>query len=96
MDWRGGADLDGLEPGAHVAIVFLCSVRRYLTLLGAQADRLDPDRIGPQPRRARGLLQPVADGVKLLLKEIILRHANKGLSCSRAVLMLMPALAAWA
>src|SRR5258708_681450 len=52
----------------------------YLTLwerklIGWIQIRIGPNRVGPF-----GLLQPVADGIKLLLKEIILpTNANKGL-----------------
>jgi NADH-quinone oxidoreductase subunit H len=69
----------------------------YLTLwerklIGWIQIRIGPNRVGPM-----GLLQPVADGVKLLMKEIILpTNANKGLFILAPVLMIMPALAAWA
>src|SRR3954465_8074843 len=69
----------------------------YLTLwerklIGWIQIRIGPNRVGPL-----GLLQPVADGIKLLLKEIILpANANKGLFLLAPVVMLMPALAAWA
>ena len=69
----------------------------YLTLwerklIGWIQIRLGPNRVGPW-----GLLQPIADGVKLLMKEIILpSNANKGLFILAPVLMIMPALAAWA
>jgi NADH-quinone oxidoreductase subunit H len=69
----------------------------YLTLwerklIGWIQIRLGPNRVGPA-----GLLQPIADGVKLLMKEIILpTNANKGLFVLAPVLMIMPALAAWA
>ena len=69
----------------------------YLTLwerklIGWIQIRLGPNRVGPA-----GLLQPIADGVKLLMKEIILpTNANKGLFILAPVLMIMPALAAWA
>jgi NADH-quinone oxidoreductase subunit H len=54
--------------------------------------RIGPNRVGP-----KGLLQPIADGVKLLLKEIIVPSgANKGLFIVGPVLALGPALAAWA
>jgi len=44
-----------------------------------------------------GWAQPVADGLKLLFKELILpTNANKGLYLAAPVLMIMPAIAAWA
>src|SRR4051812_6778985 len=69
----------------------------YLTLwerklIGWIQIRIGPNRVGPF-----GLLQPVADGIKLMFKEIILpSSANKGLFLLAPVVMLMPALAAWA
>jgi len=69
----------------------------YLTLwerklIGWIQIRIGPNRVGPL-----GLLQPVADGLKLLFKEIILpANASKGLFILAPVLMLVPALAAWA
>jgi NADH-quinone oxidoreductase subunit H len=69
----------------------------YLTLaerkiLGFMQVRPGPNRVGYW-----GLLQPIADGVKLLLKEIIIpSNANKFLFVSAPVLVLVPALAAWA
>jgi NADH-quinone oxidoreductase subunit H len=44
-----------------------------------------------------GLAQPIADGLKLLLKEVIIpAGANKGLFVLAPVMVIMPALAAWA
>jgi NADH-quinone oxidoreductase subunit H len=69
----------------------------YLTLwerklIGWIQIRIGPNRVGPA-----GLLQPIADGVKLLFKEIILpANANPGLFLLAPVVMLMPAMAAWA
>ena len=80
---------------AIVAPLFACVA--YLTLwerklIGWIQIRIGPNRVGPL-----GLLQPVADGIKLLFKEIILpTNANKGLFLLAPVVMLMPALAAWA
>jgi len=81
-----------------VAIVApLMGAVAYLTLwerklIGWIQIRIGPNRVGPL-----GLLQPIADGVKLLLKELILpTNANKGLFLLAPVLMIMPALAAWA
>ena len=54
--------------------------------------RLGPNRVGPL-----GLLQPIADAMKLLTKEILTPSAaNKGLFFLGPVLTIMPALAAWA
>jgi NADH-quinone oxidoreductase subunit H len=54
--------------------------------------RIGPNRVGP-----RGWLQPIADAVKLLTKEVIVpTNANRFLFLSAPVLAIAPALAAWA
>ncbi|HEV7856262.1 MAG TPA: NADH-quinone oxidoreductase subunit NuoH [Herminiimonas sp.] len=69
----------------------------YLTLwerkvIGWMHIRIGPNRTGPA-----GLLQPIADGVKLLLKEIVVpAKASKALFVIAPVMTIMPALAAWA
>ena len=69
----------------------------YLTLwerkaIGWMHIRLGPNRVGPA-----GLLQPIADALKLLLKEIVIpAKANKALFVIAPVMTIMPALAAWA
>src|SRR6185295_17633067 len=80
---------------AIVAPLMLCVA--YLTLwerklIGWIQIRIGPNRVGPL-----GLLQPVADGIKLLFKEVILpANASKGLFLLAPVVMLMPAMVAWA
>ncbi len=69
----------------------------YLTyaerkVIGWMQVRIGPNRVGFQ-----GLLQPIADGLKLLMKEIIIPSgANKGLFILGPILVIAPALAAWA
>ena len=69
----------------------------YLTLwerkmIGWMHVRLGPNRVGPA-----GLLQPIADALKLLLKEIVVpARANKALFVIAPIMTIMPALAAWA
>lgn len=69
----------------------------YLTLwerkaIGRTQVRPGPNRVGPA-----GLLQPIADAVKLIFKEVIIpTAANKSLFFLGPVMTIMPALAAWA
>jgi NADH-quinone oxidoreductase subunit H len=69
----------------------------YLTLwerkmIGWMHVRIGPNRVGPA-----GLFQPIADALKLLLKEIIVpAKASKALFVIAPIMTIMPALAAWA
>ena len=69
----------------------------YLTLaerkvIGYMQVRIGPNRVGPW-----GLIQPIADGLKLLFKEIIVpSKSNKGIFLIAPMLAIAPALAAWA
>jgi NADH-quinone oxidoreductase subunit H len=80
-----------------VVVVPLLVCVAYLTLwerklIGWMHIRLGPNRVG-----YAGLLQPWADAVKLIFKELIApSQADKPLFFLAPVLVMMPALAAWA
>jgi NADH-quinone oxidoreductase subunit H len=97
MDWAAIQTVAWTLIKIMLLVVPLMLGVAYLTyaerkIIGWMQVRIGPNRVGFQ-----GLLQPIADAVKLLMKEIIIPSgANKGLFILGPILAIAPALAAWA
>ena len=73
-----------------IAVAYTTYAERKI--IGFMQVRIGPNRVG-----FKGLLQPFADAIKLLMKEIILpTNANRYLFLIAPMLSIAPALAAWA
>lgn len=86
---------------AGILLVLILGVAYYTyaerKVIGAMQARKGPNRVGFFGFKMLGLGQPIADVVKLLLKEIIIpANANRFLFILAPILSLAPAFAAWA
>ncbi|MDZ7594763.1 MAG: NADH-quinone oxidoreductase subunit NuoH [Thiobacillus sp.] len=97
MDWAAIQTVVWTLVKIMALVVPLMLGVAYLTyaerkVIGWMQVRIGPNRVGFQ-----GLLQPIADAVKLMMKEIIIpAGANRGLFILGPILAIAPALAAWA
>jgi NADH-quinone oxidoreductase subunit H len=97
MDWAAIQTVAWTLIKIMALVVPLMLGVAYLTyaerkIIGWMQVRIGPNRVG-----FLGLLQPIADGLKLLMKEIIIPSgANKSLFILGPILAIAPALAAWA
>ncbi|MEJ2761032.1 MAG: NADH-quinone oxidoreductase subunit H, partial [Gammaproteobacteria bacterium] len=73
-----------------LAVAYLTYAERKI--IGYIQCRIGPNRVGP-----RGWLQPIADALKLMFKEIVVpTGANKRLFIMAPILSIAPSVAAWA
>ena len=97
MDWQAIQTVAWTLVKIMALVIPLMLSVAYLTyaerkIIGWMQVRIGPNRVGYY-----GLLQPIADAVKLLMKEIIIPSgANRGLFILGPILAIAPALAAWA
>ncbi len=97
MDWQAIQTVAWTLIKIMALVIPLMLSVAYLTyaerkIIGWMQVRIGPNRVG-----YFGLLQPIADAVKLLMKEIIIPSgASRGLFILGPILAIAPALAAWA
>ena len=78
-----------------LAVAYMIYAERKV--IGAIQGRIGPNRVGALGYHLLGLGQPIADALKLILKEIVVPSgANKALFVIAPILSLGPAVAAWA
>ena len=83
-----------MTPVLLVVAYFTYAERK---IIGFMQGRIGPNRVGFLGFRLLGLGQPIADALKLILKEIVVpTGANKTLFIAAPILALAPSIAAWA
>ncbi len=80
-----------------VILLPLAGLVAYLTYFERKVIGFMQSRVGPNRVGYYGLLQPIADALKLILKEVVLpSNANRFLFLTAPVLSLAPSIATWA
>ena len=87
VQWLASILVSGVAILAVFATLFALAVLLERKGLGRIQNRLGPNRVGPW-----GILQPVADGIKMLIKEdVVPRDADKVLHFLAPVVLVAPA-----
>ncbi len=95
MDWIGLIVIPFIK--GVVILVILLTATAYLTLFERKLIARFQVRLGPNRAGPYGILQPLADAVKLFLKEeVIPQHVNKPVYLLAPMLAMIPALAIFA
>ncbi len=95
MDWIAGLLIPFVK--ALVLVVLLLTGFAYLSYVERKLVARFHVRYGPNRAGPFGLLQPIADGLKMLFKEeIIPRHADKLFYLMAPAIVVVPALLVWA
>lgn len=82
---------------ALILFHMILGVIAYLILLERKTASWIQDRIGPNRVGPKGLLQPIADGVKFILKEeFVPKNADKFLYFLAPIAIMTPAMVGWA
>jgi len=93
--WNDPAILEWILIGVKILVIFglVLTIVPYTVLAERRICAWIQDRVGPNRVGFQGLLQPIADGLKLMLKEDMLpNHVHKVLFTLAPALVFMPSL----